>query len=444
MKIRGLRWWIVALVFLAAALNYIDRQALSALAPTIQADLGIGDRGYANVVNLFLLAYTISYLVSGKLVDRLGTRAGTAVFVVWWSLANILTAGAQGLRSLGLSRFLLGLGEAGIWPAASKLVSERFPPGERALAIGFYTTGSTVGATLAPFLVISLAGLDYSRLFPPLAEMWGTGAGWRMAFVLTGLAGIVWVIPWLVLSRGEAGGKRGLAAVAGEAWGWRRILAFRPLWLLLLVRLITDPVWYFYQFWFVKYLGAERGLSQHALSMAWILFAAAGIGSFAGGLLSGRLVKRGLAPVAARLRVMLGCACVMPLAAFVTKVPDLPLAMVLAACTAAAALAWLINLGALVVDLVPGHSVGTAFSVVATGSTLGGMGMNLLVAAMVSGPPGPEAGFLDRACHALLGPLAVLAEGKGYGAWFLIMAFLHPLALLLIRAGGLGRGEVRA
>ena len=114
MKLRGLRWWIVALVFLAAALNYVDRQALSALAPTIQADLGIDDRGYANVVNLFLLAYTISYLISGKLVDRLGTRAGTVLFVIWWSLANILTAASQGMRSLGFSRFLLGLGEAGM------------------------------------------------------------------------------------------------------------------------------------------------------------------------------------------------------------------------------------------------------------------------------------------------------------------------------------------
>ncbi len=443
MKLRGLRWWIVALVFLAAALNYVDRQALSALAPTIQADLGIDDRGYANVVNFFLLAYTISYLISGKLVDRLGTRAGTVLFVIWWSLANILTAASQGMRSLGFSRFLLGLGEAGIWPAASKMVAERFRPGERALAIAFYTTGSTVGATLAPFLVIPLAALDYSRLLPPLADLWGSGTGWRMAFVLTGLAGIAWVLPWLLLCRdSRAGGDRARPPEPG--WSWRRVFACRPLWLLLAARLITDPAWYFYQFWFVKYLGAERGLDQGALSLAWVLFAAAGAGSLAGGWLSGLLVKRGFPPVAARLRVMLGCACVMPLAAFVTRVPDLALAMVLASCTAAAALAWLINLGALVVDLVPGHSVGTAFSVVATGSTLGGMGMNLLVAAMVSGPPGAEAGFLDRACHGLLGPLAALVEGRGYGTWFLIMAFLHPFALLLIRWGGLSRGEARA
>ena len=158
MMIRGLRWWIVSLVFLAAVLNYVDRQALSALAPTIQADLEMDDRDYANVVNVFLLAYTFAYLVSGRLVDRLGTRAGMALFVVWWSVANMLTAGSQGVRSLGATRFLLGLGEAGIWPAASKVVSEWFSPRERALAIGFYTMGSTVGATLAPLLVIPLAG----------------------------------------------------------------------------------------------------------------------------------------------------------------------------------------------------------------------------------------------------------------------------------------------
>jgi sugar phosphate permease len=169
MKIRGLRWWIVVLVFLAAVLNYVDRQTLSALAPTIQADLKMDDRDYANIVNVFLVAYTLAYLISGKLVDKLGTRKGTAVFVIWWSLANMVTAWAQGIRSMGTCRFLLGLGEAGIWPAASKAVSEWFPARERALAIGFYTMGATIGATVAPYIVIRSVSYTHLRAHETLS-----------------------------------------------------------------------------------------------------------------------------------------------------------------------------------------------------------------------------------------------------------------------------------
>src|SRR6185436_4605050 len=143
MKIFGLRWWIVTLVFGAAVLNYLDRQTLSALAPTIQNDLAMDDQAYANIVSLFLVAYTLAYLVAGKLTDLLGTRAGMAVFVIWWSVANMLTAAAHGLRSLGVYRFMLGLGEAGVWPAASKAVADWFPARERAFAIGLEAAGQT-------------------------------------------------------------------------------------------------------------------------------------------------------------------------------------------------------------------------------------------------------------------------------------------------------------
>ena len=439
------------MVFLAAVLNYVDRQTLSALAPTIQADLGMDDRDYANIVNLFLVAYTIAYLVSGKLVDRLGTRTGTAVFVVWWSLANVITAWAQGLRSMGACRFLLGLGEAGVWPAASKAVSEWFPARERALAIGFYTMGATIGATVAPYLVIPMATFDYSKL--PLVEgLFGHGTGWRVAFVITGLAGILWLIPWLALYRrpresklisgeelaliedGEA------SAAAGEkGWSWGQVLSLRPVWLLLLGRLLTDPVWYFYQFWFAKYLNADRGLDQGSLTITWIVYAAAGVGSLVGGWASGLLVKKGRSPVQARLWVMLACACLMPVSPFIAKATGLSVTMTLTVCAVFAALAWLINISAIVVDVVPKHSVGTVFSVVAAGSTLGGIAMNMIVAAMVSGPSSKPAGFLDQGFKTLFGPLIGAVEGKGYEPWFLAMAFLHPLALLLLWLGGIHR-----
>lgn len=451
-KISHLRWWIAALLTGAAVLNYVDRQTLSALAPTIQADLGMDDRAYADVVNLFLIAYTVAYLVSGRIADKIGTRAGMVLFVAWWSVANMLTAAAQGVRSLGAFRFTLGLGEAGVWPAASKAVSEWFPAKERALAIGVYTMGATLGATLAPYVVIPLATATYAGLCPAMEGL-GPGAGWRMAFVLTGLAGLVWLYPWVRLYRLPQASRRITAdelklieqaadtehlsdASPERAWSWGQVLRFRGTWLLLLGRLITDPVWYFYQFWFPKYLSAGRHLPQERLTVTWIIYAAAGIGSLAGGWLSGRLIKRGTTPAASRLWVMLGCACLMPLSPLIARVSGLNLALALTVVTVMASLAWLINISSMVVDLVPKHSLGTVFSVVAAGSTVGGILMNTIVAAMVSGPVS-AVGFLDRTVETVLGPVFGLVQGHGYAQWFWVMGFLHPIAWLMLKLGGI-------
>jgi ACS family hexuronate transporter-like MFS transporter len=456
MKLAGLRWWIVALLFGAAVLNYVDRQTLSALAPTIQADLQMDDRAYANVVNIFLVAYTIAYLVSGRIADRMGTRASMVLFVVWWSVANMLTAAARGVTSLGVYRFALGLGEAGVWPAASKAVSEWFPARERALAIGFYTMGATIGATVAPYLVIPLATHAYTETMPALANWLGQGTGWRLAFILTGAVGLIWLVPWLWLYRQprqsrlitqpeldlieeSAATENPADSAPANAWTWKQVFLFRGTWLLLLGRLITDPVWYFYQFWFAKYLSADRHLTQEQLKITWIVYAAAGVGSLLGGWLSGQFVKRGVAPASSRLWVMLGCACLMPLSPFIAQAAGLNLALTLTVCTVLASLAWLINLSSLVVDIVPKHSLGTVFSVVATGSTIGGIIMNMIVATMVSGVSTKPAGFLDQAVKSVFGPLLEMVQGHGYAQWFLIMAFLHPLAWLLLKFGGVHR-----
>ena len=282
----------------------------------------------------------------------------------------------------------------------------------------------------------------------------GREAGWRVAFLFTGFAGFLWLLPWLLLYRRPRESKwitpgevalieaDGAAGAAGEPWSWKEVFSFRPVWLLLFGRLLTDPVWYFYQFWFAKFLGSERGLDQKSLTITWVVYAAAGVGSLAGGWLSGRLVKRGRGPVAARLLIMLGCACLMPLSFFITKVSGLSSTMILTACTVFASLAWLINISAIVVDVVPKHSVGTVFSVVAAGSTLGGIAMNMIVAAMVSGPSTKAAGFLDQGFSAVFGPLIGLVEGKGYEPWFLAMMFLHPLALLMLWLGGIHQSRV--
>ncbi len=453
-KITGMRWWIVGLLFTAAVLNYIDRQTLSALAPTIQKDLDMDDGDYANIVNIFLIAYTIGYIISGRIIDKLGTRTGTLIFVIWWSVSNMLTAAARGVSSLGAYRFMLGLGEAGIWPAASKAVSEWFPAKQRAFAIGLYTMGATIGATLAPYVVIPLATYAYVDKLPAVAGWLGQGTGWRLAFILTGFAGLLWIVPWLLLYRKPQKSKlitkEELAYIEQdgevietkigekvESWSWKKVLTFRGTWLLLFARLITDPVWYFFQFWFPKYLSSERNLSQDDLKITWVIYAAAGVGSLFGGWLSGRLIKKGRLPVNSRMIIMLLCACIMPIAPFISKVTGLNLSLIISAAIVLASLAWLINLSSIVVDIVPSHSLGTVFSIVAAGSTIGGIIMNMIVKAMVSGPTASAGGFLDKGFHAILSPILNVVQGTGYASWFLIIAFLHPLGWLLLKFGGI-------
>jgi ACS family hexuronate transporter-like MFS transporter len=283
---------------------------------------------------------------------------------------------------------------------------------------------------------------------------WGQGAGWRLAFILTGAAGLIWLVPWLGLFRSPkestliTPGELQMLEQSGAAenpggdetpWTWAQVFAFRGTWLLLAGRLITDPVWYFYQFWFPKYLSADRHLSQEQLKITWIVYAAAGVGSLLGGWLSGVFIKRGSIPAAGRMWVMLGCACIMPLSPFIASATGLDVTLALTVCTVIAALAWLINLSSIVVDIVPKHSLGTVFSVVATGSTIGGIIMNLMVATMVSGPSTKPAGFLDQAIKSVAGGLLELVQGHGYALWFMIMAVLHPVAWIMLFAGGIHR-----
>ena len=406
-RIPHLRWWIVALIFGASVLNYVDRQALSILAPTIQKDLALSNEDYAAVLNWFLVAYTVALIVSGKIVDRFGVRFSLALFVGWWSISNILTGFARSAASLGACRFLLGLGEAGNWTAAPKAVSEWVPARERALAIGIYTLGATVGATLAPVLIIGLAS-------------WHS---WQAAFIVTGSAGLVWLIPWLWLYRrpsehprlsteertliesGQAADQAAASAAAPD-WGkWHRVLLRREVLLLIFARMLTDPVWYFFQFWFAKYLYDARGLDQKSLSVTWVVYLAADIGVLSGGWLSGLLIKRGTAPVRSRLWIMLACAVLVPLGAVIPHVDALWLVLAFGMVAVLAHLAWLINLSALVVDLVPRGSLAFAFGVIAAGSSLGGLMMNKAVGSLVT--------------------------NTSYDPAFGFMLLLHPLAWLL-------------
>ena len=393
------------MIFFASVLNYIDRQTLSILAPTIQKDLKLSNEDYASVLNFFLIAYTVASLLSGRVVDKLGVRLSLALFVGWWSIANTLTGLARSVTSLGLFRFMLGLGEAGNWTAAPKAVSEWFPARERGIAIGIYTLGATIGATLAPIIIVGLAS-------------WHS---WQAAFVVTGLAGLVWLVPWLWLYRRPeehpriTDQERALIAAGtvvenantDASWGlWWQVFRRREVWLLIFGRMLTDPVWYFFQFWFAKYLYDGRGLDQKQLTVTWVVYLAADIGVLSGGWLSGLLIKRNVAPSKSRLWVMLGCAVLVPAAAAIPQIGSLWLVLGIGMVAVLAHLAWLINLSALVVDIVPKPSLGFTFGVVATGSSLGGLMMNKAVGSLVT--------------H------------LSYDPAFYFMLLLHPLAWVLL------------
>jgi MFS transporter, ACS family, hexuronate transporter len=396
------RWWVVALLLLATILNYLDRQSLSILATTIQRAFGMSDYAYGHVVFAFLLSYTVAYAISGPFCDRFGVRVSMAVLMTWWSMAELLPAFVHSAFSLGASRLLLGLGEAGVWIVAPKAVGQYFPAEQRGTAIGIYTSGATLGAAIAPPLIALLA-IRY---------------GWQSVFIVTGLAGLLWVGPWILIVRGTPALPDPEKAIetfrsnpdvsSGSVLASSLSLLKLPnLWLLLIARLMTDPVWYFYLFWYPKFLNEARHLTLPRIGRtAWVVYLAADVGAIAGGWASGWLMRRGLGTLTARRAVMTAAACLLPLSPLVALVSSASLSSALAATIAFAHLSWLITLTAIAVDLFPKQNLGTAFGFIAAGSGIGG-----LISTEV----------IPHILHA-----------SGYLPLFIVMGFLHPLALFLI------------
>jgi ACS family hexuronate transporter-like MFS transporter len=404
-KIPHLRWWITGLLFLSTVINYMDRQNLSILARTIQNDLRISDIEYSYVVQAFLLAYTIAYLFAGRLTDYLGTRVAMVCFIVWWSISDMSTSLSRGLLSLGFCRFMLGIGEPGNYTAAPKAVSEWFPPKERGLVIGIYTAGATLGATIAPPTIAFLASHFH----------------WRSVFLFTGSLGLLWVVPWIWLYRRpeehprvtekelrEISVKEEAADSRMPPEGrWRYILTRRETWLLVLGRMLTDPVWYFYLFWFPKYLNDARHLTLSEVGrIAWMVYLAADIGCIVSGYVSGVLIKRGVQPAESRLRVMTVAALLLPLSPLINAAPTPLMAVGIASIAAFAHLAWQIALSTLIIDLYPKPILGTVFGLVAAGSGFGGMLSTNLVGRAVT--------FYS------------------YAPVFVVMGVMHPIALAMI------------
>ena len=385
-----MRWAILGVLFLAGILNYVDRQALSILAPRIQRDLGLDDLGYAHIVQCFLFAYCVSYLAAGWITDRLGTRLTLALSLAWWSAANMATGFVRGAMSLGASRTLLGLGESGVYTVAPKAIGEHFEPQRRGFAYGFFTAGAMIGATLAPPVIGTLA-LAY---------------GWRAAFVVTGAAGFAVVAAWLVVYRRPPAVAPPGPAVAID---WGPILRDPTVWSLAAARLIADPVWYFYLFWFPKYLADARGMTLLAIAqLAWVVYLASDIGSIGGGWFSGWLIRRGGRPVRSRMIAMTIAAALAPSGMLIAAHPGIGVTLALAAVVAFAHLIFQVNMGTLIVDQYPQRTVSTVFGIIAAGSSLGGIFSTQLIG------------------H--------LASGGSYDRVFLLMGLLHPAACALVWA----------
>jgi len=360
MKIPRLAWVIAFLLCLATTLNYLDRQAIGIVSVEIRRDFSLTEEHYSYIVSAFLFAYAIGYAFSGYIIDRLGAKRGFAVFISAWSIAQLLHGLAVGKWSLGSYRFLLGLSEPGAWPAAAKAIAEWFPATHRALAMGIFNAGTSLGSALAP-VTVALITLRY---------------GWRSAFVVTGLAGFAWLALWLVLYRSPA--KLAANEPNAAAPDWLALLRARGCWVLIVTRFLTDPVIYFVIFWLPDYLRRERGLDLAMVGQySWVPFALGGVGYLVGGWLSGHLMRRGwpLAP-ARKLTMALGAA-VLPIAMAAPFVPTAGLAIAATCAITFGHGIWVANLQTIPTDLFNSREVGTVTGFSGMGGAVGGALANL-------------------------------------------------------------------
>src|SRR5947209_6130687 len=285
----GLRWWIAALIFLATLINFVNRLTISVLAPVIIEQLHLSNLEFASITNSFLLAYTASQALSGKLYDRVGNRRGFSISIIVWSVASMLHAFATGLFSLNCFRFLLGLGEAGNWPGAAKVIAEWFPVRQRAFGMAIFNSGTSVGSVLAPPLIVAME----ARF------------GWQATFLALGGVGFLWLILWLLFYQPPERHPRitpeEFALIRADrdppgksAPGWGQLIRYRQTWAIVLARFFTDPVWWLYITWLPLYLFQVHGFNLKQIGQfAWLPYVAADAGSLFGGWASGALMARG-------------------------------------------------------------------------------------------------------------------------------------------------------
>jgi MFS transporter, ACS family, aldohexuronate transporter len=365
-KIGRYRWVICALLFCATTINYMDRQVLGILAPTLQHEIGWSEAQYGAIISWFTVAYAIGLLFAGRVMDRLGVRRGFALAIVTWSLAAMSHALARTANAFAAARFALGLGESGNFPASIKAVAEWFPARERALATGIFNAGSNIGAVVAPIVV------------PWIALTWG----WRLAFVWTGLLSATWLAFWLSIYRPPQEHRRcsetELAHIRSDPAEptfpvrWTELLRHRQTWAFAIAKLLTDPIWWFYLYWLPKFLDTKFGIKLAGVAVPLIvIYVMADIGSVGGGWLSGALIKRGWSVNRGRKITLLTAALLIVPTMMAPRVGALWAAVAIVGVAAAAHQWWSANLFTLSSDMFPRQAVG---SVVGFGGFFGALG----------------------------------------------------------------------
>ena len=375
MRIRNLRWWIVALICAGTVANYLARNSLGVLAPELKSALTMSTKQYSYVVGAFQLAYTIMQPIAGALVDRFGLRAGFALFGVAWSVANMLHALVGGWLGLAFFRGLLGLAESAAIPSGIKAVAEWFPARERSVAVGWFNAGTSFGALLAPPVVAAVT-------------IW---ASWRWAFVVTGAAGLLWAAAWYAFYRTPethpsiTAEERAMIAAdrppaTRKKVAPREILTSQRFWIIAVPRFLSEPAWQTFSFWIPLYLATERGMDLKQIALfAWLPFLAADIGGILGGYLSPWLMRRGVALIPSRVAgIVLGAVLMIaPGCIGLAASPYTAIALFCVGGFAHQMISGLIN--TLSADVFAPSEVGTANGFIGQAGWIGGLMFSLLI-----------------------------------------------------------------
>lgn len=384
-----MRWRVALLVSAAIAISYLDRQSLPVAVKAIQQDIPLTNTQFGDLSSAFLLAYALMYAGGGVLVDRLGTRAGFLAIMTFWSLACASHGLATGIGLLAVSRFLLGMGEGGGFPAATKVIAEWFPAAERSTAMGIVNAGTALGAVAAP---------------PAIAAIL-LHASWRWVFVACGAAGLLWAVLWAIAYRTPA--PASTSPPPASRMPWTALLAFPQVWGLVAAKFLTDAAWFFYISWLPKYLYDARHFDVKEIgAYAWVPYAASGVGCLAGGWFSSALLRRGRSVDLSRKLALGLSAAVMPAIVFVTRVP-VEWALAIFSLAFFGQQSWSTLVMIVPTDLFDHHVVASVAGLVGFGGAMGGLSMNLLAGRLL------DAGF-------------------GYGTVFTIVGTLHVIAFVVI------------
>ncbi len=379
----------MALLFGATTVNYVDRQVLGILAPTLSRELRWTETDYAAIVSWFSVAYGLGLLVMGRVMDRIGVRLGLALAVLVWSLAAMGHALARTVAGFGVARALLGAGESGNFPAAVKAVAEWFPQKERALATGIFNAGSNVGVVVAALLV-------------PAITLW---LGWRWAFIATGALDLLWLVLWLTLYRAPS--RAPIESI--EKTPWRALLGRRQTWAFIVGKAMTDPVWLFFLFWLPKFLDASFGVRLAGLAAPLVvIYVAADVGSITGGWMSGALIRRGWSVNRGRKTALLVAAlCILP-AMFAPTAGSMWVAVGLVSVAAGAHQWWSANLFTTVSDMFPPGAVGSVVGIGGCAGLFSAFGLQRLTGTILQATGGNYAPIFAVLGVAYIGALGLI------------------------------------